>query len=213
MSIYSTPIAPIRTPRWRRPWARWLPRYSAGRPRLYLLVLGAAHPEAAPPSCATFGTPALHPRSRPTRRSTAGIEESLLDVLGEEGIGCIAPPPLAQGLPTVGYLDGAPGESRASRDDSLSCHEITERNLTDVRALNQIAAARGQSLARALGAALGLRDERATSAPTGASSVAQLEANLAAAGQSQFSAEGGWAVIDGHAVEAGINIRPESSRH
>ena len=139
------------------------------------------------------------------------IEEELLDVLGEEGIGCIAFSPLAQGLLTTKYLDGVPGDSRASRDGSLSRDQITERNLAHVRALNQIAAARGQSLAQ-MALSWVLRDDRVTSALIGASSVAQLEENLAAAGKTQFSAEE-VAAIDGHAVEAGINIWAESSRH
>jgi L-glyceraldehyde 3-phosphate reductase len=139
------------------------------------------------------------------------IEEELLDVLGEEGIGCIAFSPLAQGLLTTKYLDGVPADSRASREGSLSHDQISERNLTHVRALNQIAAARGQSLAQ-MALSWVLRDDRVTSALIGASSVAQLEENLAAAGNSQFSEED-VAAIDGHAVEAGINIWAESSRH
>ena len=139
------------------------------------------------------------------------IEEELLDVLGEEGIGCIAFSPLAQGLLTKKYLDGVPGDSRASRDGSLSRDQITERNLAHVRALNQTAAARGQSLAQ-MALSWVLRDDRVTAALIGASSVAQLEENLAAAGKTEFSAEE-VAAIDGHAVEAGINIWAESSRH
>ncbi len=139
------------------------------------------------------------------------IEGELLDVLGEEGIGCIAFSPLAQGLLTAKYLDGVPGDSRASRDGSLSRDQITQRNLAHVRALNQIAAARGQSLAQ-MALSWVLRDARVTSALIGASSVAQLEENLAAAGKAQFSEEE-VAAIDGHAVDAGINIWAESSRH
>jgi L-glyceraldehyde 3-phosphate reductase len=139
------------------------------------------------------------------------IEEDLLAVLGEEGIGCIAFSPLAQGLLTTKYLDGVPAESRASRDGSLSREQISERNLTHVRALNELAAARGQSLAQ-MALSWVLRDERVTSALIGASSVKQLEENLAAAGNTHFAGEE-LAVIDGHAVEAGINIWAESSRH
>jgi L-glyceraldehyde 3-phosphate reductase len=139
------------------------------------------------------------------------IEEDLLAVLGEEGIGCIAFSPLAQGLLTTKYLGGVPADSRASRDGSLSREQISERNLTHVRALNELAAARGQSLAQ-MALSWVLRDERVTSALIGASSVTQLEENLAAAGSTHFSGEE-LAAIDGHAVDAGINIWAESSRH
>jgi L-glyceraldehyde 3-phosphate reductase len=138
------------------------------------------------------------------------IEEELLDTLGDEGIGCIAFSPLAQGLLTTKYLNGVPDDSRASRSDSLSRDQITEQNLAHVRALNEIARERGQSLAQ-MAISWTLRDERVTSALIGASSVTQLEENLAAAGRS-FSAEE-LAAIDGHAVEAGINIWAASSQH
>jgi L-glyceraldehyde 3-phosphate reductase len=138
------------------------------------------------------------------------IEADLLDVLGEEGIGCIAFSPLAQGLLTTKYLGGVPEGSRMSRDDSLSPDQLTEQNLTHIRALNQIAADRGQSLAQ-MALSWVLRDDRVTSALIGASSVAQLEENLAAAGHPDFTA-GELAAIDGHAVEAGINIWAASSQ-
>ncbi|HEY2506689.1 MAG TPA: L-glyceraldehyde 3-phosphate reductase [Streptosporangiaceae bacterium] len=137
------------------------------------------------------------------------VEGGLLDVLGAEGIGCIAFSPLAQGLLTTKYLNGIPPGSRASRAGSLSADQITEQNLAHVRALNDIAAARGQSLAQ-LALSWCLRDERVTSALVGASSVAQLEENLAAAGQSSFT-DDELAAIDKQAVEAGINIWAASS--
>jgi L-glyceraldehyde 3-phosphate reductase len=139
------------------------------------------------------------------------IEDGLLDVLDREGIGCIAFSPLAQGLLTDKYLAGVPAGSRASRSGSLSADQISEANLARVRALNQIAAARGQSLAQ-LALAWVLRDQRVTSALIGASSVAQLEENLAAAGHTAFTADE-LAAIDRDAVEAGINIWAESSAH
>jgi L-glyceraldehyde 3-phosphate reductase len=139
------------------------------------------------------------------------VEEELLDTLGDEGIGCIAFSPLAQGLLTTKYLNGVPDDSRASRNDSLSRDQITDQNLAHVRALNEIARARGQSLAQ-MAISWTLRDDRVTSALIGASSVAQLEENLAAAGRSSFSAEE-LAAIDRHAVEAGINIWAASSQH
>ena len=104
-----------------------------------------------------------------------------------------------------------PDDSRASRNDSLSRDQITEQNLAHVRALNEIARERGQSLAQ-MAISWTLRDERVTSALIGASSVAQLEENLAAAGRSSFTAAE-LAAIDGHAVEAGINIWAASSRN
>jgi len=137
------------------------------------------------------------------------IEGGLLDVLGQEGIGCIAFSPLAQGLLTTRYLNGIPEGSRASRAGSLSADQISEQNLRHVRALNEIAQARGQSLAQ-MAISWVLRDDRVTSALIGASSVRQLEENLAAAGRTVFSAED-LAAIDKQAVEAGINIWSQSS--
>jgi L-glyceraldehyde 3-phosphate reductase len=137
------------------------------------------------------------------------IEGGLLDVLGDEGIGCIAFSPLAQGLLTSRYLSGIPAGSRASRSESLPAEQINEQNLAHVRALGEIAAARGQSLAQ-LALSWVLRDARVTSALIGASSIAQLEENLAAAGRSSFTADE-LAAIDKQAVEAGINIWADSS--
>ena len=111
---------------------------------------------------------------------TAGPgESSLLDVLGEEGIGCIAFSPLAQGLLTDRYLDGVPADSRVARGGALSRSMLTPDALRRVRALHQIAGERGQSLAQ-LALSWVLRDDRVTSVLIGASSVAQLEANVAA---------------------------------
>ena len=137
------------------------------------------------------------------------IEEELLDTLGEEGIGCIAFSPLAQGLLTTKYLNGVPEDSRASRNGSLNRDQITEQTLTHVRALNEIAQERGQSLAQ-MAISWTLRDDRVTSALIGASSVGQLEENLAAAGRTSFTAQE-LTAINGHAVEAGINIWATSS--
>jgi L-glyceraldehyde 3-phosphate reductase len=137
------------------------------------------------------------------------VEEALLDTLGELGVGCIAFSPLAQGVLTSRYLNGVPEGSRASRNGSLSADQLSEQTLTHVRALNEIAARRGQSLAQ-LAISWVLRDDRMTSALIGASSVAQLEENLAAAWKTSFTSEE-IAEIDGHAVEAGINIWARSS--
>jgi L-glyceraldehyde 3-phosphate reductase len=137
------------------------------------------------------------------------IEGGLLDVLGAEGIGCIAFSPLAQGLLTSRYLDGIPAGSRASRRGSLSADQVSDENLAHVRALNEIAKGRGQSLAQ-LALSWVLRDHRVTSAVIGASSVAQLDENLDAAGRSAFTPDE-LAAIDQQAVEAGINIWAASS--
>jgi L-glyceraldehyde 3-phosphate reductase len=139
------------------------------------------------------------------------IEGGLLDVLGREGVGCIAFSPLAQGVLTGKYLDGVPAGSRAAQDGSLSSDQISERTLVHVRALAAIAAARGQSLAQ-LALSWALRDRRVTSVLIGASSVAQLEENLAAAGHASFT-DDELASIDRDAVEAGINIWAASSAH
>ena len=118
------------------------------------------------------------------------IEEGgLLDVLGREGVGCIAFSALAQGVLTGKYLDGIPAGSRASQaDGTLAAEEISEQRLGRVRALNDVARGRGQSLAQ-LALSWVLRDPRMTSAVIGASSVAQLEENLAAAGRTAFAAD------------------------
>jgi L-glyceraldehyde 3-phosphate reductase len=139
------------------------------------------------------------------------IEGGLLDVLEAEGTGCIAFSPLAQGLLTTKYLDGVPAGSRASRNGSLSQEQLTDATLAHVRALNAIAAERGQSLAQ-MAISWTLRDPRVTSALVGASSVGQLEENLAAADKTTFTAEE-IAAIDKNAVEAGINIWSASSDH
>src|SRR5215469_16161272 len=137
------------------------------------------------------------------------IEGGLLDVLGEEGVGCIAFSPLGQGVLTSKYLTGIPAGSRASLHGSLSQDQLSDRTLAHVRALNEIAAARGQSLAQ-MAISWVLRDQRVTSALIGASSVAQLEENLAAAGKTTFTPQE-IAAIDKDAVEAGINIWAASS--
>ncbi len=138
------------------------------------------------------------------------IEEHLLDVLHEQGVGCIAFSPLAQGLLTDRYLGGVPEDSRAVRGDySFSREMLSEENLGRVRALNEVAGRRGQTLAQmALGWAL--RDPRVTSVLIGASSVAQLEQNVGALERLDFSDEE-LAEIDRHAVESGIDLWREPS--
>jgi L-glyceraldehyde 3-phosphate reductase len=137
------------------------------------------------------------------------IEGGLLDVLAREGAGCIAFSPLAQGMLTGKYASGIPDGSRASRDDSLSRDQLTPQTLGHIAALGKIAQARGQSLAQ-MALSWALRDPRVTSVLIGASSVAQLEENLAAVGRDSFT-DGELAEIDRDAVEAGINIWAASS--
>ncbi|MCW2507294.1 MAG: aldo-keto reductase [Modestobacter sp.] len=130
--------------------------------------------------------------------------EGLLDTLAAVGAGCIAFSPLAQGMLTDKYLTGVPEGSRASQDKSLDRGMITEQYVTHVRALNEIATSRGQSLAQ-LALSWALRDPRVTSVLIGASSVRQLEQNVAAVQHLEFSAEE-LAAIDQHAVDAGIDL-------
>ena len=139
------------------------------------------------------------------------VEEDLLDVLGEEGVGCIAFSPLAQGMLTDKYLNGVPEGSRASQDKSLSTDLLTEQNLTHIRALNGMAKERGQSLAQ-MALAWILRDQRVTSVLIGASSVGQLENSLGSLDNLEFSQEE-LDQIDQHAVEGGINLWKTSSAH
>jgi L-glyceraldehyde 3-phosphate reductase len=138
------------------------------------------------------------------------IEPELLDTLGELGIGCIVFSPLAQGMLTDRYLNGIPVGSRASRHGSLSPDLIDDQALAKIRALNEIASRRGQTLAQ-LALAWTLRDPRVTSTLIGASSVEQLEANVAALDKLEFSDEE-LADIDQYATEADINIWAESSK-
>ena len=132
------------------------------------------------------------------------IEPDLLDALGELGVGCIVFSPLAQGMLTDKYLDGIPEGSRASRPSSLSPSLISDDALARIRALNEIAARRGQTLAQ-LALAWTLRDPRVTSTLIGASSVAQLEDNLVTLDRLDFDGDE-LAEIDRYATDAGINI-------
>jgi L-glyceraldehyde 3-phosphate reductase len=137
------------------------------------------------------------------------IEEGLLDVLDREGIGAIVFSPLAQGLLTDKYLHGVPDDSRVRRGNYFEEGMITEQNLERARALGQIADRRGQSLAQ-LAIAWVLRDPRVTSALLGASSVQQLEQNVAALERLEFD-HAELEEIDAHAVDGGINLWAASS--
>jgi len=137
------------------------------------------------------------------------IEEDLLDVLGREGVGAIVFSPLAQGMLTDKYLDGVPQDARVNTSPYLSQDMLSEDTLRHIRALNEIAQERGQTLAQ-MAVAWTLRDARVTSALVGASSVAQLEDTVAAVDDLDFSADE-LQRIDQHAVDAGINIWQQSS--
>jgi L-glyceraldehyde 3-phosphate reductase len=137
------------------------------------------------------------------------IEDGLLDVLGREGIGCIVFSPLAQGMLTERYLGGIPEDSRAAQQSTLSGEMLTDENLQRIRALNEIAQRRSQTLAQ-LALAWALRDERVTSTLIGASSVAQLEQNVAALQKLDFDPDE-LTEIDRYAQEGGINLWARSS--
>ncbi|MER7212317.1 L-glyceraldehyde 3-phosphate reductase [Streptosporangium sp. NPDC000239] len=137
------------------------------------------------------------------------IEDGLLDVLEQEGVGCIAFSPLAQGMLTDRYLGGVPEGSRASQRRFLTPEMLTEETMRRVRTLHEIAASRGQSLAQ-MALAWALRDRRVTSVLVGASSVRQLEDNVRAVENLSFT-EQELAAIDGHAVESGVNRWARSS--
>jgi L-glyceraldehyde 3-phosphate reductase len=139
------------------------------------------------------------------------IEGDLLDELGDLGIGCIVFSPLAQGLLTDRYVHGVPNGSRASRPGSLSPDQLNDSTLAKVRALNDIAARRGQSLAQ-LALAWVLRDPRVTSALVGASSDEQLEANVRALEGLSFEPDE-LDEIDRYATESDINLWETSSSY
>jgi L-glyceraldehyde 3-phosphate reductase len=160
----------------------------------------------------SLGTPLLihQPSYSMLNRWIEAGDPSLLEVLGEEGIGCIAFSPLAQGLLSDRYLDGVPADSRVARGGALRRDMLTDERVQRVRALNALAARRGQSLAQ-LALSWALRDERVTSVLIGASSVAQVEADVAAlSGPELTDAE--LAEIDEYAVESGLNLWQSSSR-
>ncbi|MDA8035425.1 MAG: L-glyceraldehyde 3-phosphate reductase [Actinomycetota bacterium] len=138
------------------------------------------------------------------------IEHGLLDVLADEGVGCIAFSPLAQGMLTDRYLEGIPADARAARGGSLDPAFLSEENLASIRALDELAASRGQTLAQ-MAVAWVLRDPRVTSALVGVSSLAQLDANLAALDRLAFTGDE-LAAIDARAREGGIDLWAPSRR-
>lgn len=137
------------------------------------------------------------------------IEDGLLEVLGEEGIGCIVFSPLAQGMLSSRYLDGVPSDSRAARADSLDVSMLSDENLARIRALDGLARERGQTLAQ-MAIAWVLRDGRVTSALMGASSWGQIAEAIAALDNRAFTEEE-LGLIDRFAVEGDINLWAKSS--
>src|SRR6056297_1289176 len=138
------------------------------------------------------------------------IEENLLTTLETEGVGCITFSPLAQGMLTDKYLNGIPRKSRAGKSGTaLSQELLTEQNLRHIKALNEMAIQRGQSLAQ-MALAWNLRHPQVTSVLVGASSVKQIEQNVAALKNLEFSDEE-LQKIDAHAREGGINLWASSS--
>ena len=135
--------------------------------------------------------------------------DHLLDTLEEIGAGCIAFSPLAQGLLTSRYLAGVPADSRVATGGAMTADMLTEQRLSRVRALNEVAARRGQTLAE-LALVWALRDPRMTSLVIGASSVAQLEDNVAALTNTDL-ADAELAEIDRHALDSGIDLWAASS--
>jgi L-glyceraldehyde 3-phosphate reductase len=137
------------------------------------------------------------------------IEAELLDTLGDLGVGCICFSPLAQGLLTDRYLAGVPEGSRASRPGSMSRDQLSDETMAKVRALNEIAQRRGQTLAQ-LALVWTLRDPRVTSTLIGASSIEQLDQNLGALRKPDFTAAE-LEEIDRYATDSGINLWAASS--
>jgi L-glyceraldehyde 3-phosphate reductase len=115
-------------------------------------------------------------------------ERGLLNTLAQEGLGCIAFSPLAQGLLSDRYLKGIPSDSRAARDFFLKQNDIDEHRLTQIRALSAVAKERGQTLAQ-MAIAWVVRDQRVTSALIGTSRVEQVEQNIASLSNQKFSEE------------------------
>jgi L-glyceraldehyde 3-phosphate reductase len=138
-------------------------------------------------------------------------DDHLLDTLEDVGAGCIAFSPLAQGMLTDRYVDGVPTDSRAATGGALGRDMLTDDRMAQVRALAAVAESRGQSLAQ-MALSWALRDPRMTSLVIGVSSVAQLEANLAALDDLTFT-DDELAAIDEHATDAGVNLWAASSSH
>jgi L-glyceraldehyde 3-phosphate reductase len=156
-----------------------------------------------------LGTPLLIHQPSYSMLNRWTEDDRLLDTLEDVGAGCIAFSPLAQGMLTDKYLNGIPEGSRASRPYSLSRDLLTEDALARIRALNELAERRGQTLAQ-MAIAWTLRDQRMTSTVVGASSVEQLEQNLGAVDRLDFTPDE-VAEIDRYALDSDINLWARSS--
>ena len=209
MSTSSTRTVLTRRHRSKRPWARWHTAVRSGK-ALYAGISSYSPERTAEAAriLTELGTPLLihQPSYSMLNR---WVEGGLLDTLEQVGAGCIAFSPLAQGMLTNKYLNGIPSDSRMAEGSSLSEELLTEQNLTHLRSLNEIALRRGQSLAQ-MALAWIARDPRVSSVLIGASSVGQLEQNIAALDNLEFSAEE-LAEIDNHAVEGGIDLWRDQS--
>jgi L-glyceraldehyde 3-phosphate reductase len=159
---------------------------------------------------ADLGTPCLIHQSSYSMLNR-WVEKGLLDILGEHGVGLIGFSPLAQGMLTNKYLHGIPEDSRASENHYFSKSLLTEENLANIASLNEIAKARGQSLAQ-MALAWTLRDPRVVSTLIGVSRVKQLEENVAALNNLDFSDEE-LSEINKYAREGDINLWAQSSDH
>jgi L-glyceraldehyde 3-phosphate reductase len=164
---------------------------------------------AAAAILADLGTPLLIHQPSYSMLNRWTEDDGLLDTLADVGAGCIAFSPLAQGMLTDRYLNGVPADSRVATGGALTADMLTDDRLARVRGLDGIAGRRGQSLAQ-LALVWALRDPRMTSLVIGASSVAQLEANVAALGDTALS-DAELAEIDTYALESGIDLWAGSS--
>ena len=153
---------------------------------------------------ADLGTPLLIHQPSYSMLNRWTEEDALLDTLDEVGAGCIAFSPLAQGMLTDKYLHGIPEGSRATQGKSLSTDLLTDETVEHLRALDDLAGRRGQTLAQ-MALAWTLRDERMSSVLIGASSPEQLEQNVGALDRISFD-EDELALIDQHAVDSGIDL-------
>jgi L-glyceraldehyde 3-phosphate reductase len=169
----------------------------------------AAHTREAAAILRSFGTPLLIHQPSYSMINRWLERDHLLDALEEVGAGCIAFSPLAQGLLTDRYLDGIPADSRVATGGAMSADMLTEPNLAKVRGLQAIAARRGQSLAQ-FALAWALRDPRMTSLVIGASSVAQLDANLDALANLEITTDE-LTETDTFATEGDINLWAKST--
>jgi L-glyceraldehyde 3-phosphate reductase len=206
-SITTIGLIPIR--RLKRRWVRWTRQFGPEGTHVVVSSYSPAHTARAAAILRELGTPLLihQPWYSMFNR---WIEPELLGVVEREGVGCIAFAGLAQGLLTDRYLHGVPADSRAAQGKSLDPNSISGENLARVRALNEIAKGRGQTLAQ-MALAWVLRDPRMASTLVGASSVKQLEDNVAAVQRLEFSSDE-LAEIDRYAVESGVDCGPKRGR-